>query len=394
MNLKLKCYLCGTEINYSPSRIFCPRCLQPGLVSYSDLKIKTIKENFSLSLEKFLEFLPLDKVSPELSLAEGQTPLLPLNKLDKNNLLYGKLEISNPTLSFKDRGSVIVTHKALELGLKRVGTVSTGNMASSTVAYAARAGLEAILLFKKGSSAGAINYSAAFNPLIIEIEGDYGQLFYQSYELGDKYGIYFANSVDPLRIEGYKLTSFEICCQLGQAPEFVYVPVSSGGHLIGLYKGFMEFKQAGLIKALPIFIGVQAKACPPIVKAFEEDKEKVNTIEPRETIAHSISNPSPPAGNLILKLIRKNQGFLTSVSDQEMLEAQKLLAATEGIFVQPESAASLAAYLKLKDRFTGTSVLILTGHGLKASEQLSRDQKRHYQVTLNELPDIFKQIYE
>ncbi|HRD01172.1 MAG TPA: threonine synthase [Candidatus Saccharicenans sp.] len=392
---KLTCFYCSHEDNFLPNDILCPACGQPLLFDSAQFNNARILIEEKIALKKFQNFLPLEKVEPDLSLKEGSTPLLRLSRLEKSlnqSGLTAKLEAANPTLSFKDRGTAVVIQKLAEMKVEKIGTVSTGNMASSTAAYAARNGLQAFLLVKKGTSAGALISSAVFEPIIIEIEGDYGQLFYKSYQLGKRYGIYFANSVDPLRIEGYKLTSFEICQQLGQSPDFVFVPLSSGGHLIGLYKGFLEFKQAGLIKACPTFVGVQAEGCSPIVQAFNLGEDRVKKLESTTTLAHSISNPDPPAGQLVLKMIRENNGQLVSVTDQEMFEAQKLLATKEGLFVQPEAATTLAAYLKLKEKLGGQSVLVLTGHGLKATELPAARRLEHYQVCLEEVDSLIEQI--
>ena len=306
---KLTCFYCSHEDNFLPNDILCPACGQPLLFDSAQFNNARILIEEKIALKKFQNFLPLEKVEPDLSLKEGSTPLLRLSRLEKSlnqSGLTAKLEAANPTLSFKDRGTAVVIQKLAEMKVEKIGTVSTGNMASSTAAYAARNGLQAFLLVKKGTSAGALISSAVFEPIIIEIEGDYGQLFYKSYQLGKRYGIYFANSVDPLRIEGYKLTSFEICQQLGHQPNFIFVPVSSGGHLVGLYKGFLELKQAGLIQACPTLIGVQAEGCSPIVQALERGENKVRKVESISTLAHSISNPDPPAGNLVLKIIKEN----------------------------------------------------------------------------------------
>lgn len=389
----LKCFFCNHESSFVPNQILCPQCGQPMLFVDEPGEKKTIHSDKKLSLEKYLNFLPLDSVNSNLSLGEGQTPLLRLREIERRyqlEPLFAKVEASNPTLSFKDRGTAVVIQKARQLGIKRIGTVSTGNMASSTAAYGARSGLETILLVKKGISVGALIASAAFNPLIVEVDGDYGDLFYQSYELGLKYRIYFANSVDPLRIEGYKLTSLEICQELGEAPDYVFVPVSSGGHLLGLLKGFIEFKEAGFISAIPTFIGVQAEGCSPIAQAFKTGQVKVERFNRPETIAHSIANPNPPAGNLVLRLIRENGGLITSVSDEQMLRAQDFLCRFEGLFVQPESASTLAACLKLQPEIKGQAVLVLTGYGLKSAETLSSASFRQYQVTLAELPDLME----
>lgn len=389
----MQCWACGKENEFRPNEIFCPECGKPQLFSTPPPERLTIKHSAQNPLEKFASFLPLKNVRPELSLGEGQTPLLPLKSIERSGRLLAKLESSNPTLSFKDRGSAVVVQKILELGWKAVGTVSTGNMASSTAAYAARAGLSCLLLVKKGTSRSALVSSAIFNPLIVEVDGDYGQLFRESYQLGQELGIYFANSVDPLRIEGYKLTAFEICLQLGKAPDFVYLPVSAGGHFLGLFKGFKEMVLAGHTEKIPRLVGVQAAGCAPIATAFKKGQASVTKIKPAQTIAHSISNPDPPAGSLVLETVRKNRGFLTTVSDDQMLQAQKKLAVKEGIFVQPESAATLAAYDQLRQRFRGTSVLILTGQGLKATHQPEIDDRQYLSLTLPDLKEALRSIY-
>lgn len=392
---KLGCLFCQQESLFTPNQILCSKCGQP-MVFLSEVKKKKIHGEKKLSLERYLDFLPLSSIDQRLSLGEGQTPLLRLSLVEKNYKLpqlLAKIESANPTLSFKDRGTAVLVQKITQSGIDKIGTVSTGNMASSTAAYGARAGLLTTLLVKKGTSTGALLSSAAFNPVIIEVDGDYGELFYKSYELGQKFGIYFANSVDPLRIEGYKLTSLEICEQLGEAPENVIVPVSSGGHLLGLLKGFIEFKEAGFISSIPTIIGVQAEGCSPLVQAFQAGDDKVKKFPEVKTIAHSISNPYPPAGNLVLKLMREYHGLMVTVSDEEMLRAQKILCEQEGLFVQPESASTLAAYLKLNKEgiIKGSTVLILTGHGLKAVEAYSLSETRVFRCTFQELEKTLAQ---
>jgi len=394
---KLKCFFCQEQSSFVPNQIQCPRCGQPMLFAEEHDKKKKVYEEKNLSIEKYRDFLPLDSVDPDLSLGEGQTPLIRLSNLERQlklPALMAKVEAANPTLSFKDRGTVIVVQKARQMGLERIGTVSTGNMAASTAAYAARAGMETVVLIKKGASAMSVLAAAVFNPLIIEVDGDYGQLFYLSYELGRKYGIYFANSIDPLRIEGYKLTSFEIFQQLKECPDYLFVPVSSGGHLIGLIKGFVELKNSGFISHLPRIIGVQAEGCSPIARAFVAGGEKVKKFHKVKTIAHSISNPSPPGGSLVLKLLREHKGEMVAVSDEEMLQSQEILCQSEGLFVQPESASTLSAYLRYVDRIQGSAVLILTGHGLKASSRPSPYAFRRSRASTSGLSNTLKKYFE
>jgi len=185
------------------------------------------------------------------------------------------------------------------------------------------------------------------------------------------------NSIDPLRIEGYKVTGYEIFHQFGgRAPGYLFVPVSSGGHLIGLMRAFRDLKEERLTAAVPVFVGVQAKGCSPIAKAYAGGRDRCSRFRRAETIAHSISNPAPPGGNLALKLVRENQGMVMAVTDAEILTAQRELAELEGIFADPASATVLAALIKLSRRqrlaLKDEVVLVITGSGLKSMEAVAR----------------------
>lgn len=360
------------------------------LVAYSR-KTRPILADRTLCLEKFRHFLPLPSVDPRLSLGEGNTPLVPLRRLqEKHGLpaLLGKNETMNPTHSFKDRGTAVVIQRAVGLGIKKIGTVSTGNMAASTAAYAARAGLESHILLKADTSLAKMLSTRVYGARVEKMKEDYGQLFRKSFALGRRKGIYFANSVDPLRIEGYKTLAYEIFLGLGRrAPRFVFVPVSSGGNLVGILRGFLDLKEEGLINGLPVFVGVQAKGCSPLSRAFEQGQEKFKRIIRPKTIAHAISNPDPPAGNLVLKLIRETGGLILDVTDQEMLRAQKELATLEGIFADPASATTLAALIKMRNqlkwtghsrpgRLRGEIVVVITGSGLKSLSKKPQLRRR------------------
>ncbi|MBN2207526.1 MAG: threonine synthase, partial [Candidatus Aminicenantes bacterium] len=309
-----------------------------------------------------------------LSLGEGSTPLLRLDRLARRlglPALYAKNEAMNPTQSFKDRGTAVAVQNARRLGFTRIGTVSTGNMAASTAAYGARAGLATFVLLKEGTPAENIRMAGIHRPRLVVVEGDYGRLFAESFRLGRRRNILFMNSVDPFRIEGYKLIAFETFLQLGgSVPDLCLVPLSSGGHLLGLLKAFRELRDGGFTDRLPVVVGVQAEGCAPLARAFAAGSARYEVFEHPGTIAHAISNPSPPAGNLVLAMMRESGGLILSVGDEEMLEAQGHLAA-EGLFCQPDSATTLAALLKLARRAdpalsgTASAVLVLTGSGLK-----------------------------
>jgi threonine synthase len=328
-------------------------------------------------LNKFRAFYPFREVTEALSLGEGGTPLIASSIVGGRwgiDALYFKDETQNPTWSFKDRGTFCGIQHAISLGYERIGTVSTGNMAASVAAYGVRAGLETFILVSAGIPAEKIKPIAVYGPHLMEVEGHYHELYDGSLRAGDQYGIYFINSDAPFRVEGSKTIAFEICEQMDfQVPDYVVIPVSAGGNLRGILKGFEEFKSAGLIDGIPQLIAVQAEGCAPIAEAFEGGRENVERVRNPETIAHAIENPYPPSGNQVLRKLREYGGLALRVSDEEILEAQGLLA-QEGIFAQPAACAPLAGtkklissgYLKPKDRI----VLIITGSGLKVHSAL------------------------
>jgi len=397
----LECIFCQREYPLDVFNPFCPECHEPLLCPSSRKKRKFFLEKTS-PLEKFLDFLPLSKINLNLSLGEGNTPLLKLNRLIENlNLppVFLKNETVNPIACFKDRGTVVAVQKAVSLGIERIGTVSTGNMASSTAAYGAKAGLETFVLLKDDISPDKLLMTSMYNPVLVKVKGDYGELFYESFSLGKKHKIYFMNSVDPFRIEGYKVTGFEIFLQLeSRIPRYIFVPVSSGGHLIGLMRAFLDLKKEGFIQRLPTFVGVQAHGCSPIAQAYASGKSKVKRIRKGETIAHSISNPDPPGGNIVLKLTRENSGIILDVSDKEILDAQKMLAEYEGIFCEPASATALAGLLKLsgkaKLQANDRIVLVITGSGLKAMNALEPSRINVREATISSLERTISSILE
>jgi threonine synthase len=388
----LECLFCRKSLPWDVFSPFCPECREPLFFARAPGQ-RRIHEDRTHPLERWLDFLPLERVDPGLSLGEGNTPLLKMAKLGAEvgmPELCAKFEAQNPTMSFKDRGTAAAVQKAVALGFKRIGTVSTGNMAASTAAYGARAGLETTVLLKEETSRQSLLAAGIFGPRLVRVKGDYGSLFYRSLEIGRKLGIYFMNSVDPVRVEGYKVTGFEIYRQSGnRAPGSVFVPVSSGGHLIGLMRAFEDLLTAGLIDRYPTFVGVQAEGCAPLARAFAAGSRRFERLEGAPTIAHAISNPAPPAGNAVLHIIREHGGLLMAVSDAEILEAQRALAEREGLFCQPESAVTWAGLARLArqdgmDR-TGSAVLVLTGGGLKAAHLLELQPVRSEDVELSEL---------
>ncbi|MBU1337715.1 MAG: threonine synthase [Acidobacteria bacterium] len=371
------CSDCRHETPADVFHTFCNRCSEPLLLEFrSNNPIFQWKKG--LFLERFHDFLPIENARLWADPGTGDTPLVSLPAIaDKYGLppLYAKMESAEPTGSFKDRGTAVAVQKALELGISAIGTVSTGNMAASTAAYGARAGLKTVILVKEDTAEDKIKAAGIYGADMIRVRGDYGALFRKSLELGRKHGIWFMNSVDPYRIEGYKTLSFELYDDLSEKPpDYLCVPVSAGGHLTGLIKGFEELREMGLTEVLPRMIGVQAAGCSPIVQAFERGDSHVTRIEKPDTIAHAISNPDPPAGSLVLKKMKEHEGEMTAVTDEQILQAQQELAALEGIFCQPASATTLAGWIQFTRSHPverrSRCVLVITGSGLKTVGQV------------------------
>ncbi|ACS90122.1 MULTISPECIES: threonine synthase [Thermococcus] len=361
----LKCTSCGREYSLRKPYQRC-ECGEP-------LELELFKSVPGIGKrvwERFSQFYPFE-LDLEYSLGEGDTPLTKAKRLSKELgvELYLKNETLNPTWSFKDRGTFIGIHRALELGFNKIGTVSTGNMAASVAAYGARFGLETYILVSSTIVEEKLKALEVYGAKVIKVRGDYGGLYYRSLEIGQRKGIYFINSDDPFRVEGYKSIGFEIAEEV--TPDYVVIPTSSGGLFRGIVKGFLELKESGLIEDLPTFVAVQAEGCSPICKAFNESRQKIERFENPHTIAHAIENPYPPSGNAVLRLLNELKGLCVAVSDEEILEAQQDLG-REGIFVQPASATGIAAIKKLRGRIEEDTkvVSILTGSGLKTHSQM------------------------
>lgn len=393
----LECAVCNRKYPLDVFNPFCATCGNPLLFPFITEK-KRLYLDKDFSLERYNAILPLKGINKDLFLGEGNTPLVPLKRIKKKfdlpNIL-AKNETLNPTYSFKDRGTAVAVQTAVSLGITRIGTVSTGNMASSTAAYGAKAGLKTFVLVKEDISEEKLYATGVYDPIIVKVKGHYGELYRKSFEIGKKHNIYFMNSTDPFRIEGYKITSWELYHQLKkQAPDYIFVPVSAGGHIIGLMKGFQEMMDQGLISRFPFFVGVQAHGCAPMVNSFNAGWEQYEKIEDPHTIAQSISNPDPPGGNIVLKWIRKYRGALIDVTDEEILSACKSLSEYEGIFALPASAAAFAGLLKFNSQKKTDPnkqvVLIITGSGLKSMKKISSVNNKLYYSTLNQLDQIFK----
>ena len=348
-------------------------------------------------LERYADFFPFSEGERTISLQEGFTPLVESSRLASElrvkSILF-KNESQNPTWSFKDRGTVSGVNHALSLGYERIGTVSSGNMAVSVAAYGARAKLKTFIFVSAGIPPEKLDPIAIYDPLLIRVDGNYGDLYFESLEIGKDCGIYFINSDVPFRVEGSKTIAFEICEEMNfKVPEFVIVPTSSGGNIRGTMKGFEEFLECGLIKKVPRFVCAQAAGCSPIYKAYRENSETITPFEKPDTIAHAIENPFPPSGNEVLRKIRESGGIFVTVTDQEILRAQKRLAA-EGIFAQPAGAVPLAALAKLRDDRTidakSTVACVVTGSGLKYTAAFEKHDLKAAECGIENLADFVR----
>lgn len=373
------CISCGEKYDLNEIVYTCHACGDILEIKYDfDLlkeKIKQSGRNSPLSVWRYRDFLPIHNLSKIISLNEGGTGLYLCRRLGevlgiKN--LYVKNEGENPTGSFKDRGMTVGVSKAVELGVKTVVCASTGNTAASLAAYAAKAGLSCIILLPSSSVAyGKLAQAMIYGAKVMQVKGNFDQALKMVIQISEKYkGIYLLNSINPFRLEGQKTIAYETCDQLnGGVPDRVVVPVGNAGNISAIWKGFTEFYVVGFIERLPKMIGIQAEGASPIAKAVKEGRNFIVPVEKPETVASAIRIGAPINWKKALSAINNSGGTAETVTDNEILEAQKMLARYEGIFVEPASASSIAGLKKLIDYGEidrdELIVCILTGHGLK-----------------------------
>lgn len=314
-------------------------------------------------IEEYKEFLPVTENTPALTLNEGNTPLIHLVNLSKELgiELYGKIEGANPTGSFKDRGMVFAVAKAIEDGAKCVICASTGNTSAAASAYAARAGIQSIVVIPKGKVAlGKLAQACMYGAKIIEIDGNFDDALAIVRQVSETTPVKLVNSVNPYRIEGQKTAAFEIVDSLGQAPDYLCIPVGNAGNITAYWKGFKDYNEAKGT-GLPKMYGFEAEGAAAIVKG--------EPISNPETVATAIRIGNPASWKLAEAARDESGGIIDLVTDDEIIEAYKLIARTEGIFVEPGSAASLAGVIKSVKNGgieQGSRVVtVFTGNGLK-----------------------------
>ncbi|KZE75191.1 MULTISPECIES: threonine synthase [Paenibacillus] len=315
-------------------------------------------------LQTYKQYLPVNDNTPLLTLQEGNTPLVRAenlsNELDLD--IYFKYEGLNPTGSFKDRGMVMAVAKAMEEGSRTIMCASTGNTSAAAAAYAARGGLNCIVLIPNNNIAlGKLAQAIIYGAKVIAIEGNFDRALEIVREITAKHPITLVNSVNPFRIEGQKTAAFEVCDQLGKAPDYLAIPVGNAGNITAYWKGFKEYYENGKSKSLPKMIGFEAEGAAAIVRG--------EPIPNPETIATAIRIGNPATWKGAEAAAKDSGGQINFVTDEQILHAYKTIAAREGIFAEPASAASIAGVMKLKSEGyfeKGQSVVcVLTGHGLK-----------------------------
>jgi threonine synthase len=326
---------------------------------------------------RYRKALPLEPDVEPVSLSEGRTPLVLVGRVGAKLGIKGlhvKNEGQNPSGSFKDRGMTVAVTRAVRGGAKLLVCASTGNTAASMAAYAARAGVTAMVTVPAGKVAsGKLAQVYAYGAKIIRVEGDFDAALKITLKVAEEIEeLSVMNSVNPYRIEGQKTNAYEVYEQLGyRVPDYVVLPVGNAGNISAIWKGFKELREWRISDSLPHMIGVQAAGAQPIVEAFEHGRDSVIPVQPK-TIASAINIGNPASWRKALAAIRESKGMALAVTDEETIAARMELASTEGIFVEPASAVPIAAVKKLAGKFerNATVVCVCTGNGLKDQESV------------------------
>jgi threonine synthase len=316
-------------------------------------------------LNLYREFLPVTENTPLITLGEGETPLIrstQLSKLVECEDLFFKLEGSNPTGSFKDRGMVVAIAKAIEGNSARVICASTGNTSASAAAYGARFNLPVtVVVPARGVASSKLAQVRAHKAQIISIQGNFDNALSLVLKIAKTRSITMVNSTNPYRLQGQKTGAFEIIDQLGYSPDYLAIPVGNGGNISAYWLGFLEYMDRGLSKSLPRMLGFQAAGASPLVQN--------SPIEDPVTIASAIRIGNPVNWERALSVLKESKGVIEAVTDEEIVDACSKMASLEGIFCELASAASVAGILKLSKagwNFHGKRVVcIITGSGLK-----------------------------
>ncbi len=334
-------------------------------------------EGRSRNIWRYSELLPIVDGRNIVDLQTGFTPLVTAKNLGHElgaDRLYVKNDSVNPTFSFKDRPAEVAVSKALEFGDTAVCAVSTGNLAASVAAHAAKASLASYVLAPSDTELAKIAQILAYGANVISVDGTYDEANRLAILASDELGWNVVNVTSrPYYVEGSKTISFELCEQFGwTVPDNVVIPLASGALLRSMHVGFEQFLELGLIDRVPRIFGAQAEGCSPIARAFKEGSEQVEPVERPNTIAKSIAIGDPGDGRYVLRVVRETRGSVDSATDHEILQSILELAKSEGIFTEPAGAVTVAVARKLleagKISRDETTVCCVTGNGLKTIE--------------------------
>jgi threonine synthase len=390
-----QCINCGTKYPTDEIIYFCKKCgdileIKLDYDLTKDMLKKSGWKKTPLSVWRYRDLMPITDPTRIVTLGEGGTGLHQCKRLGKAlglKELYVKNEGENPTGSFKDRGMTVGVTKAVELGVKSVICASTGNTSASLAAYAAKAGLQCAVLIPSGKIAyGKLAQAIIYGAKVIQVRGNFDQALDIVFNLSEKHrNIYLLNSINPFRIEGQKSLGFEICEQLDdKPPDRVVVPVGNAGNISAIWKGFTEFHNLGFVKSLPKMTGIQAEGAAPIARAIKIGSKEIVPVSKPETIATAIRIGAPVSWKKAVNAIRDSGGTAETVTDEEILEAQKLLSRLEGLFVEPASASSIAGLKKLVENGAVNKdervVCVTTGHGLKDPDVAIRMSEKPLEV--------------
>lgn len=379
----LKCRECGETYELKATHV-CEFCFGPLEVTYDYDTIRQTVTRESIeagpkSIWRYRSFLPVATDTP-IDLGTGMTPLVKSTRLARRlgltNLYIKNDAVNMPTLSFKDRVVSVALTRARELGFTTVSCASTGNLANSTAAIAAHAGLDCCVFIPADLETGKIVGTLVYAPTLMAVQGNYDQVNRLCSEVANTHGWGFVNiNLRPYYSEGSKTLGYEVAEQLGwQLPDHIVAPLASGSLFTKIYKGFQEFIQVGLVEEKAVrFSGAQAEGCSPIAKAFQEGRDFIAPVKPN-TIAKSIAIGNPADGVYAVDIARKTNGNIESVTDAEIVEGIKLLAETEGIFTETAGGTTIAVLKKLveagKINPDETTVVYITGNGLKTQEAI------------------------
>ena len=401
----LKCKECGAEYEAKAIHV-CEECFGPLEVKYNYeiLKQTVSRETIEAgpnSIWRYRAFLPV-ATDNYIDVGTGMTPLIEAKRLGRRlglKKLYIKNDAVNmPTLSFKDRVVSVALSRARELGFTTVACASTGNLANSTAAIAAHAGLDCCVFIPSDLEAGKVMGTLIYNPTLISVNGNYDQVNRLCSEVANTHGWGFVNiNLRPYYSEGSKTLGFEVAEQLGwKLPDHIVAPLASGSLFTKIYKGFREFVEVGLVEDKAVrFSGAQAEGCSPIAQAFREGRDFISPIKP-DTIAKSIAIGNPADGVYALELARKTNGNIESVNDAEIIAGMKLLAETEGIFTETAGGTTIATLQKLVEAGKidpdEVTVVYITGNGLKTLEAVKGELSEPF--TIDPKLDEFERALE